>query len=127
MIRCKPLLGAFVEISIAHDDDLAVENAFTAIEQVQQLMGFHNSQSELNKINRKAHVEAVDIHPWTAQVIRVAKEIHQESEGLFNCGIGHRLVAAGLLPQHITLANHELGGIEDIHFLAPDLIEARRP
>lgn len=127
MIRCKPLLGTFVEISIAHDDDLAVENAFTAIEQVQQLMGFHNPQSELNKINRKAHEEAVDIHPWTAQVIRVAKEIHQESEGLFNCGIGHRLVAAGLLPQHITLANHELGGIEDIHFLAPDLIEAHRP
>ncbi|QWD66608.1 FAD:protein FMN transferase [Polynucleobacter sp. MWH-Aus1W21] len=128
MIRCKPLLGTFVEISIDEDDGLmAIDYAFDAIQKVQDLMGFHNAQSELSLINQYSHAEAVEIHPWTAQVIRIAKEIYLASNGLFNCGIGHRLVAAGLLPRHITFSNHELGGIEDIEFLAPDLVKSVRP
>ena len=128
MIRCKPLLGTFVEISIDQENgDIAVDNAFAAIQKIQDLMGFHNIQSELSQINQRAHSEAVEIHAWTAQVLKIAKEIYLESDGLFNCGIGHRLVAAGLLPQHITFSNHELGGIEDIEFLAPDLIKSGRP
>ena len=128
MIRCKPLLGTFVEISIKEDDGQeAIDNAFLAIQKVHDLMGFHNPQSELSRMNERAHLEAVEIHAWTAQVIKIAKEIHIASNGLFDCGIGHRLVEAGLLPRHITFTNHELGGIEDIHFLAPDLIKSTRP
>ena len=128
MLRCKPLLGTFVEISVDRaDDQAAIDHAFETIELVQNLMGFHNPQSELSQINQCAHLAAVEIHPWTAQVIRIAQEVHLESNGLFNCGIGHRLVAAGLLPRHITFSNHELGGIEDMHFLAPDLIQSSRP
>jgi thiamine biosynthesis lipoprotein len=128
MIRCKPLLGTFVEISLKQDDSQsAIDNAFAAIQHIHDLMGFHNPESELSRINQHAHLEAVEIHAWTAQVIKIAKEIHQKSSGLFDCGIGHRLVEAGLLPSHITFANHELGGIEDIHFLAPDLIKSSRP
>jgi thiamine biosynthesis lipoprotein len=128
MIRCKPLLGTFVEISIHNDDaHLAIESAFSVIEKIQSLMGFHDPSSELNQINQRAHIQAVDIHPWTAQVIKIAKEVHIASDGLFDCGIGHRLVAAGLLPRHIHFSNHDLGGIEDIYFLAPDLIKSSRP
>lgn len=128
MIRCKPLLGTFVEISTKQDDaQLAIDNAFAAIEHVHNLMGFHNPQSELSRLNQRAHLEAVEIHPWTAQVIKIAKEIHRKSSGLFDCGIGHRLVEAGLLPRHINFANHELGGIKDIDFLAPDLVKSSRP
>jgi len=128
MIRCKPLLGTFVEISIKQDEgETAIDNAFSIIQKVHDLMGFHNPQSELSRVNERAHLEAVEIHPWTAQVIKIAKEIHIASNGLFDCGIGHRLVEAGLLPRHITFTNHELGGIEDIHFLAPDLIKSARP
>ena len=128
MIRCKPLLGTFVEISIKQDEgQAAIDNAFSAIQKVHDLMGFHNPQSELSRINKRAHLEAVEIHPWTAQVIKIAKEIHTASNGLFDCGIGHRLVEAGLLPRHIDFNNHDLGGIEDIHFLAPDLIQSMRP
>jgi FAD:protein FMN transferase len=128
MIRCKPLLGTFVEISIKQDDGhSAIDHAFSAIQLVHDLMGFHNPQSELSLINERAHTEAVEIHAWTAQVIKIAKQIHQKSGGLFDCGIGHRLVEAGLLPRHITYNNHELGGIENIHFLAPDLIKSSRP
>ena len=128
MIRCKPLLGTFVEISIKQDEgQVAIDNAFSAIQKVHNLMGFHNPQSELSHINEQAHLEAVEIHPWTAQIMKIAKEIHIASNGLFDCGIGHRLVEAGLLPRHITFTNHELGGINDIRFLAPDLIQSTRP
>ena len=128
MLRCKPFLGTFVEISVDRGDgQAAIDHAFEIIQMIQNLMGFHDPQSELSQINQRAHLEAVEIHPWTAQVIRIAKEVHIESDGLFNCGIGHRLVAAGLLPRHINFSNHELGGVEDMHFLAPDLIQSSRP
>jgi thiamine biosynthesis lipoprotein len=126
--RCKPLLGTFVEISIDEDHHHpAIEYAFAAIEKIQILMGFHDPNSELNRINRLSHQRAIEIHPWTAQVLRVAKQIHRQSQGLFNCGIGHRLVAAGLLPQHINYHTHDLGGIEDVCFLSSELISSTRP
>ena len=70
MLRCKPLLGTFVEISINQDDGQeAIDNAFAAIQNVHDLMGFHDPESELSQINRSAHMEVVEIHPWTTQVI----------------------------------------------------------
>ena len=77
MIRCKPLLGTFAEIRIEDESPSlkALDEAFLAIEQVQSLMGFHNPDSELSQINARSHLESVRIHPWTAEVIGIAKEI----------------------------------------------------
>jgi FAD:protein FMN transferase len=133
MIRCKPLLGTFVEISTpngGHSSN-AIENAFLAIEEVQVLMGFHHPESDLSHINAHCHLEAICIHPWTAKVLAIAQEIHLHSDGLFNCGIGHRLVASGLLPRHL---NHQVidrleqfGGIEHLQFLEPTLVRSDLP
>jgi thiamine biosynthesis lipoprotein len=122
MMRCQALLGTFVEISIDQDSDEAVNTAFAKVRKVQSLMGFHHPLSELSQINRWAHQVPLTIHPWTAQVLRIAQEIHKQSNGLFNCGIGHRLVSAGLLPRHINLSQYQLGGIEDVDFLDSELI-----
>jgi thiamine biosynthesis lipoprotein len=127
MMRCRALLGTFVEISIDQDGDEAVNKAFAAVKQVQDLMGFHHPLSELSQINRWAHQVSLKIHPWTAQVLVIAKEVHKQSNGLFNCGIGHRLVSAGLLPRHINLSQYELGDIEDIHFTYPQTLRASKP
>ena len=126
-IRCQALLGTFVEIAIESDDSLAMDDAFSTIKQIQGLMGFHNPLSELNQINRWAHQVSLQVHPWTTEVLRVAQEIHKQSNGLFNCGIGHRLVAAGLLPRHIDYSEYELGGIEDIEFTGPQTLSASKP
>ena len=129
MIRCKPLLGTFVEISTedgAHSL-YAIEMAFAAIEQVQTLMGFHDPESELSQINARSHLEPIHIHPWTAEVLAIAKEIHIKSQGIFNCGVGHRLVEAGLLPRHISLADHSFGGIEDLRFIDRSLVQSKLP
>jgi thiamine biosynthesis lipoprotein len=133
MIRCKPLLGTFVEISTPDGgySSNAIENAFLAIAEVQALMGFHNPESELSDINARCYLEAVRIHPWTAKVLTIAQEIHLHSDGLFNCGIGHHLVASGLLPRHF---NHQaigrveqFGGIEHLQFLESTLVRSRLP
>ena len=127
MQRCQALLGTYVEISSDQDDSQAVDKAFAVVKQVQDLMGFHHPFSELSQINRWAHQVSLELHPWTAQILKLAQEIHQQSNGLFNCGIGHRLVAAGLLPRHIDLSSHKLGGIEDIYFLDSQLITSSKP
>jgi thiamine biosynthesis lipoprotein len=129
MIRCKPLLGTFVEISTedgAHSL-YAIEMAFAAIEQVQTLMRFHDPESELSQINARSYLEPIHMHPWTAEVLAIAKEIHIKSQGIFNCGVGHRLVEAGLLPRHISLADHSFGGIEDLRFIDRSLVESKLP
>ena len=126
--RCKPLLGTYVEISIQQNKEAKIiEDAFAAIKQVQELMSFHNPLSELNIINQRAHLEPIAIHPWTAQIIIIAQEIYEQSSGLFNCGIGHRLVAAGFLPCHIDLSTCKWGGIEDIGFVEPEIIISSKP
>jgi thiamine biosynthesis lipoprotein len=129
MIRCKPRLGTFVEISTEDGEHLphAIEMAFTAIEQVQSLMGFHDPDSELSQINARSRLEPIRIHSWTAEVLAIAKEIHIESQGIFNCGIGHRLVEAGLLPRHISLNGQSFGGIEDLLFIEPNLVQSKLP
>ena len=129
MIRCKPLLGTFVEIMIEDDaqSSKALNEAFLAVEKVQSLMGFHNPQSELSQINAWSYLEPVRIHPWTAKVLTISKEIHLQSQGIFNCGVGHRLVEAGLLPKHFSLGDHSFGGIEDLEFIEENLVRSKLP
>ena len=128
-MRCKPLLGTFVEIKIEDGPQLsqALKEAFLAIEQVQSLMGFHNPKSELAKINAHVHLEQIRIHPWTAEVLAIAQEIYRQSNGVFNCGVGHRLVEAGLLPKNFRRNTDSFGGIEDLFFLEPTLVHSRLP
>ena len=126
-MRCQALLGTFVEISTNQDDSQALDKGFAAVKQIQDLMAFHCPLSELSQINRWAHQVPLKIHSWTAQVLRIALEVHKQSNGLFNCGVGHRLVSAGLLPRHMNLSKCQLGGIEDVHFLDSELITSPKP
>jgi thiamine biosynthesis lipoprotein len=128
MRRCQPLLGTFVEISIADQDtDQAIQSAFDQIKKVEQLMSFHDAHSELSIINAQVHCKSIRVHPWTARILRIAQDLYTHTGGLFNCGIGHRMIAAGLLPKHIDFASHGIGGIEDLYFIDHDRICALRP
>jgi thiamine biosynthesis lipoprotein len=129
MIRCKPLLGTFVEIMVEDttQSEQALEEAFSAIEQVQTLMSFHHPDSELSQINARSYIEPVQIHRWTSEVLAIAKEIYHHSRGIFNCGIGHCLVEAGLLPRYLKISNYPFGGIEDLEFLESNLVCSKLP
>lgn len=134
MIRCRPLLGTYVEISI---DEMAEERipntankvintAFSAVELVQQLMSFHNPSSELSIINRSAHTKKLQIHEWTYQVLATAIEIYHASKGLFNCGVGTKLISSGMLPSHEE-KHSEFGGLEDLVLLDSNQVTSKKP
>lgn len=96
-------MGTFVHISASGPNretvEHAIENAFRAIEQVERLMSFHDSQSELSRINREARVRPQTVHPWTYAVLRRALWIATLSDGLFDISVAPLLVEAGLLPR----------------------------
>lgn len=134
MMRCKPLLGTYVEILIddaGYSDQSqangAMNDAFEAIELIHQLMGFHNPMSELSKINQCAHLRAVSVHDWTYAVLSIALDVYQQSGGLFDCGVGQHLTATGLLPGHTLNQTITYGGLEDLVLDSPNLVSSAKP
>jgi thiamine biosynthesis lipoprotein len=125
MIRCKPLLGTYVEISADTDD--AIDKAFSAIQLAQDLMGFHNPNSELSKINARTHIEPIEVHEWTFQVLCTAKDLCQSTNGVFDCGVGAKLVNSGLLPKHSDHLKASCGSIIDLILTKPNLVYSKAP
>jgi thiamine biosynthesis lipoprotein len=133
MFRCKPLLGTFVEISIESIESIqepqwndAISLAFQKIEKVQELMSFHSEHSDLSKINREAHLNLIKVDGLTEKLLKLSLEIHQKSEGIFDCGVGHLLIQLGLRPNHHNLEQETQGSIKDLKFYGNGLIGARR-
>ena len=125
MIRCKPLLGTYVEICAGIN--IAIDQAFASIQLVQDLMGFHDPQSELSQINARAHIEPVQVHEWTFQVLCIAQELCKNTNGIFDCGVGGKLLKAGLLPKHSNLSQISCGSIMHLILTEPNLVSSKTP
>jgi FAD:protein FMN transferase len=81
--RARPLLGTIVDLACAGSpNDLAA--AFATIEKVHRLMSFHDSSSDVTRINQEAFHRTVMVHPWTWRVLQVALDFSRESEGVFD-------------------------------------------
>lgn len=101
--RARPLLGTLVEIGIADDLDEQTINhvceiAFQSIETVHRLMSFHDSESDITRINLATPGQQVQVHPDTLEVLACALLMENESNGLFNAGVAPLLVELGKLP-----------------------------
>jgi FAD:protein FMN transferase len=92
--RARPLLGTYVEVAASGPDQMrlhaAINLAFFAIETVHNLMSFQEPESELSRLNREGAAIMAGLHPWTAQVLAAAAEIHERSQGVFDTAIGLR-------------------------------------
>jgi thiamine biosynthesis lipoprotein len=101
--RARPLLGTFVEITVADaaisEMHAAVDAAFAAVGEVHSLMSFHVESSEVARLNREAFVRTVAVHPWTFQVLEAAIDLHQRSAGVFDIAVAPVLQEMGLLPR----------------------------
>jgi FAD:protein FMN transferase len=90
--RARPLLGTYVEIAASGADQVrlhsAIDLAFSAIETVHNLMSFQEPGSELSRLNREGAGIMAGLHPWTAEVLAAAAEIHERSHGVFDAAIG---------------------------------------
>jgi len=124
MRRARPLLGTYVEIE-AHgcaDSMLvrAIDAAFDAVARVQRLMSFHDPDSDLARLNRRAAFEPISVDRWTMAVLRQARQMFEATEGLFDCAAGHELMQRGLLP------SQDLGHVAPGTFAAVTLLADNR-
>lgn len=103
----RPLLGTMVEIRANGSASRATEGiiaAFGAIERVQRLMSFHDTDSDVARINAAPVGRIVVVNRETYEVLRYAKTLGDKSGGAFDIAVAPRLVFAGFLP------NPQLGG-----------------
>jgi thiamine biosynthesis lipoprotein len=101
--RARPLLGTFVEISVADTPtatgEAAVDAAFAAVAKVHGLMSFHEPESDVSRLNRAAGGRAVIIDPWTFAVLETALDLNRRSAGAFDVAVAPVLEDLGLLPR----------------------------
>lgn len=97
--RCRPLLGTFVEITA--DNAAAVEAGFEAIGRVHRLMSAHEPDSDVSRVNRFAHLRAIEVDAWTMLVLERALFWSRQSKGAFDVvRAGKAALESGLLPRH---------------------------
>lgn len=99
--RARPLLGTFVEIAAAGESldatERAVDAAFSAVAAVHRLMSFHETDSDVSRLNRGAASDAVVVHRWTYQVLAAARGLYRRSGGMFDISVAPALQRLGLL------------------------------
>jgi thiamine biosynthesis lipoprotein len=82
-------LGTQVKITLFHDDadlaEKAMNNAFAAIEQVEQLMSIYRPNSQLSQLNREGHLNSP--HPDFLRVLETANHLSKRSKGAFDITI----------------------------------------
>jgi thiamine biosynthesis lipoprotein len=115
-------MGTFIEIQIDFEQDQMqdkkklnqehiVAAAFREIERVDYLMSVFDPRSDISIINQTVSLHSkpsLEIHPWTYEVLKTAKYLHQITSGSFDCGVGHVLTRWGLRP-HMEEFSHLLG------------------
>ncbi|MFZ6746253.1 FAD:protein FMN transferase [Undibacterium sp. JH2W] len=109
--RAQPALGTLVEISISDELDeshcqAAFQAGFAAIHEIHRLMSFHDAGSDISRYNRASPGALIDIDKHTASVLAAARDLHQQSEGLFDIRIARQLVTWDYLPAPAMLAAH---------------------
>jgi thiamine biosynthesis lipoprotein len=104
--RARPLLGTLVQIRASGPStriQQVVEAAFTAIEQVQQLLSYQDPGSELSALNQQSLFEPRRVHADTYAVLDAALHFARLSDGAFDPCVGLELEQWGLLPSRTAM------------------------
>lgn len=125
--RARPLLGTLVEIAVrgAADPRAAIDSAFGVVAHVQSLMSYHDSGSELSRLNRQALRRPVALQAETYDVLCAALALSECTAGAFDVTVAPQLERQGLLPRH--LRGSVPGTWRDIERLSGRRIRFRRP
>ena len=130
--RCQPLLGTYVEINLDGGSEKSLHKeaskAFELIGSIQKMMGFHNAESDVSRLNQCAYIAPLRVHPWTWQVIQKAVRLSDATQGAFDITIAPKLVQWGYLPRHKGgTALVEAGLWKDVEMLPDCHIKFHRP
>jgi thiamine biosynthesis lipoprotein len=101
--RCQPWLGTFVHIRVQSDDaaaaQIACDAAFERIAAIHKRMSFHDSQSDVSRLNKDASDRPVRVSPDTWRVLKKALHFSRLSGGVFDVSIAPALQESGHLPR----------------------------
>jgi thiamine biosynthesis lipoprotein len=129
--RAWPLLGTIVEIAVGSDRkrvaERAIERAFTSIAMIHQRMSFHDPNSVLSRLNREAFDRPVTVDEKTFQVLAIARDLYQFSDGLFDPTIAPTLQRAGFLPPSGKASIRSETSFADVELLNRNRVRFRRP
>ena len=130
--RARPLLGTIVSIRIENlkEDEAsrAIERGFAEIARIHALMSFHESESDVTRLNREAARHAIAVDSRTFDVLRSAVEIADASDGAFDPTIAAKLVEWGFLPPPEPAPVPDRDATwRDIELIASDRIRFRKP
>ncbi|MEO0033296.1 MAG: hypothetical protein RIS94_3054, partial [Pseudomonadota bacterium] len=126
-VRCRPLLGTYVEVTVPDGAEGAADAAFAAMAHVHAAMSFHDAGSDLARLRAAAAGDEVTLDPQTVRVLRVAKALFEATGGLFDVCCGRALVRAGFLPRAgiARLTDHP-GTTADIAILSDTRVRVHR-
>ena len=98
--RARPLLGTIVQIRARGPDaSIAIEAAFCEIETIHRLMSFHESSSDISRVNRAEPGEIVHLDWRTHEVLADAQLMSRVSAGAFDVTVGGKLSEENVLPK----------------------------
>lgn len=128
--QARPLLGTIVEITVMGtdvDSAKAIQAAFGAVECVQQLMSFHDPESDISRINAAAAHDEITIDVQTYRVLEFARELGNLSNGFFDIATADVLVRHGFLPSHQhTVKINANATYQDLELLGDQRVRWRR-
>ena len=130
--RARPLLGTFVEVIAggACRDRLngSIEKAFAAVAEVHRLMSFHESGSDVSRLNRSALFGPLEVDPQTFEVLEWSRCFAEASEGCFDITVAAQLVDWRLLPRPVSAyVPDRQGSWRDVELLPDSTVRFRRP
>jgi thiamine biosynthesis lipoprotein len=105
-----------------------IDAAFAAIADVHRLMSFHETHSDVTRLNQRAAQEPVAVDARTFFVLSLALDIARATAGLFDICVADTLVAWGRLPRppHAPAADPGASW-RDIELLEGQRVRFHRP
>lgn len=130
--RAQPYLGTIVSIGIRGMKRAAAAAAcdlgFAAVATAHRLMSFHETGSDVDRLNCQALQGPVRVHDWTMQVLRFALQLAARSEGIFDITVARELVCRGALPRPESQHDAAPGASwRDIELLGDNAVRFHRP
>lgn len=124
-------MGTLVSMSVAGLEaeaaNKAIESAFEEIAAVHRLMSFHETSSDVSRLNREGALAPVAVHPYTFEVLHWAQRIAAGSQGSFDISVGIELVDWGILPSPSTSVMSGRASWRDIELLPDYRVFFHRP
>jgi len=131
--RARPLLGTFVEVRIEStdrgDELVMIESAFAEIEAVHRLMSWHQPDSDVSRLNREAARRPVRVDERTWEVLRLARQVSEDSNGAFDITVEPWLRRRGILPEDTgnEIAAGAPVGFRNVELLPDHRVRLARP